>query len=171
MAAHTNTINHGEYEVETRGMPFETGRTSMASVCSFSPRVVSPLSLSLSLCRCLIASFSPSCVAPLIDDPAATVVVALQRATLTRDTWKIKNASHKTTISPRSLFHSRLSASFCLNGRTELAWKIKLRAIVSPPFLPSLPPRIPSRLVFFFFLVMYWRAGCFANNDPDIIRR
>ena len=171
MAAHANTINHGEYEVETRGMPFETGRTSMASVCSFSPRVVSPppfsLSLSLYLCWCLIASFSPSCVAPLIDDPAATVVVASQRATLTRDTWKIKNASHKTTISPRSLFHSRLSASFCLNRRTELAWKIKLRAIVSPPFLPS-PIRAPCLL---FPLVMYWRAGCFANNDPDIIRR
>lgn len=45
MATHADTINHGEYELETRGMPFETGRTSMASVCSFSLNLVS-LSLS-----------------------------------------------------------------------------------------------------------------------------
>lgn len=35
--AHANTINHGEYELGTRhGVPFETGRTSRANVCSFS---------------------------------------------------------------------------------------------------------------------------------------
>lgn len=71
MATHADTINHGEYELETRGMPFETGRTSMASVCSFTPNLVS-LSLSISLYPSLSLSLTH-----LIDDPAVTVVVGL----------------------------------------------------------------------------------------------
>lgn len=148
MATHADTINHGEYELETRGMPFETGRTSMASVCSFSPNLVS-LSLFLSLLHIwsMILQWQ---------------LLLVCWATLTRDTWKIKNASHKTTISPRSLFlfpvsllHSAWTSE--LNSRGRLNFE---------PLSPAVFPRAPP-----FSLVMYWSTGCFVNNDPDIMYR
>lgn len=74
-------------------------------------------------------------------------------ATVTCDTWKIKNASHKTTISlllllllhPSSLFLHRIPASSRSNERAELARKIKLPAIVSYRFFPPPPPYTFSR--------------------------
>ena len=132
MATHADTINHSEYELETRGMPFETGRTSMASACSFSPNLVS-LSLSLSLSLPLLHIWS------MILQWQSLLVCW---ATLTRDTWKIKNASHKTTISPRSLFLFPVSLP-------HSAWTSELNSRGRLNFEPLSPAVFSARSSFF----------------------
>lgn len=93
MVALANTINHGEYEVETRGMPFETGPRQAFAVplwrlSSFS-FLYTPLYPSIPV--------SPSPAHP--PDRWSCSRCCSTGATVTCDTWKIKNASHKTTIS------------------------------------------------------------------------
>lgn len=103
MVALANTINHGEYEVETRGMPFETDpRQAFAAPLSRLSLFLLPLYTPLY--PSIPVPPSLACTPPLIDDPAVVVAPPVLR-------WPVTLGKLRTPLI-KLLFPSSSSSPF-----------------------------------------------------------